>query len=81
MRPRGRRGEAGQTTTEYLMISGIMTAVAIAILRVAILPPQPQAACAPMPCEMPRQIQCGSAFTIQCVLQRITDDMINEPGR
>ena len=72
MRPRGRRSEAGQTTTEYLMISGIMTAIAIFILRFAIVPPE-------SPGGMPGQLQCGNAFTIQCVLQRITNDMINEP--
>jgi len=33
MRLRRRDGERGQTTTEYLMISGIMTTVAIFILQ------------------------------------------------
>lgn len=36
-RGRGRRGEIGQTTTEWLMIAGLLTAVAVVLL--GIVPP------------------------------------------
>jgi hypothetical protein len=35
---RPRRGEQGQTTTEYLMIAGIMTAIGILILAWMFVP-------------------------------------------
>lgn len=64
-----RWGQSGQTTTEYLMISGIMTAIAIFILKSVFAPPHERAA----------RTLCGDAFTIQCILQRVVDDIINDP--
>jgi len=63
MRRRG--SEAGQTTTEYLMISGLITAIAIFILKFVFSPSLLG--------------QCLNPSTIQCILQSVVDSIINDP--
>jgi hypothetical protein len=59
-----RRAQAGQTTTEFLMISGLMTTVAIFILRFVWAPALPLFGC---------------PLTIQCILQSVVNTIINDP--
>ena len=59
-----RRWDRGQTTTEFLMISGIMTAVTIFLLKLVFSGPM---------------VDCPSTSTIQCTLQTIADAIINGP--
>jgi hypothetical protein len=58
--------QAGQTTTEYLMISGLITVIAIVLLTYV----------------FGRRTLLGgcSSLTIQCVLQRVVDGIINDPA-
>ena len=58
------RWQAGQTTTEYLMISGLMTTIAIALLKF-VFSSASVGSCQPA--------------TIQCVLQTVADTVINDP--
>jgi hypothetical protein len=59
------RWQAGQTTTEYLMISGLMTTIAIALLKFVF--------------SSSSGGSCQSSSTISCVLQAVADTVINDP--
>lgn len=58
------RWQAGQTTTEYLMISGLMTTIAIALLKF-VFSSSSVGSCQPA--------------TIKCILQAVADTVINDP--
>jgi hypothetical protein len=57
---------AGQTTTEFLMISGLMTAIAIFFLKFVF-----SASCPGLAAEPPS--------TLQCILHGVADRIINTP--
>jgi hypothetical protein len=57
---------AGQTTTEFLMISGLMTAITIVMLKFVFAASCPG-------------IGSGTRDTIQCVLSGMADRIINMP--
>jgi hypothetical protein len=61
-----RRWQAGQTTTEYLMISGLMTVIAIFFLKFVFSPSA-------------LGVACQTQSTIQCILQTVADRIINDP--
>jgi len=60
------RWQAGQTTTEYLMISGLMTVITIFLLKFVFTPSA-------------AGLDCQSTSTIQCILQDIANKIINDP--